>query len=149
MNDKKTNRIKRKEKIKIWDVLCKSLDLINRLQTENEHYSRKEKVLAETISNYKSAFEQAQAENERLKNSLAISKKETKRYATGYKTAKAEAYKECVAKVNKIITEIYNKHIFGDNDLLDEEKDAIINFSDDVTSKVDNILKEMVGEDDG
>lgn len=57
---------------------------------------------------------------------------------------KAEAQKELAEKVNKMITEIYNKHIFGANDLNDEEKDAIINFSDDVTSEIENILKESV-----
>ena len=60
---------------------------------------------------------------------------------------KIKAYKECIEKVNEIITEIYNKHIFGSNDLTDEEKDAVINFSDDVTSRIDNLLKESEGED--
>ena len=48
--------------------------------------------------------------------------------------------------MNEIITEIYNKHIFGNNDLVDEEKDAIINFSDDITYKIDNLVKEMAGD---
>lgn len=62
---------------------------------------------------------------------------------------KAEAYKECIEKVNNIINEIYNKHIFGSNDLSDEEKDAVINFSDDVTYALDNLLKELVGDGSG
>jgi hypothetical protein len=35
------NPIKRKEKIKIWDILCKSLDLINRLQNEKDTLNKK------------------------------------------------------------------------------------------------------------
>ena len=61
--------------------------------------------------------------------------------------SKGKIYKEVLAKVNGIITEIYNKHIFGNNDLEAEEKDAIINFSDDITYRLDNLLKELVGED--
>lgn len=62
---------------------------------------------------------------------------------------KAEAYKEAFEKANEIITEIYNKHIFGSNDLESDEKDAIINFSDDVTYRLDNLLNELVGGSDG
>jgi FtsZ-binding cell division protein ZapB len=60
-----------------------------------------------------------QAENERLKNDLAISRKETKRY----KTAKAEAYKEFADRV---------KEKLGNTNLA-------IRF-------IDNLLKELVGE---
>lgn len=59
---------------------------------------------------------------------------------------KAEAIKELANKTNEMITEIYNKHIFGNNDLEAEEKDAIINFSDDVVSGFNNLVKEMAGE---
>lgn len=62
------------------------------------------------------------------------------------KRAKAEAVKEFAKKTEKMITEIYNKHIFGNNDLEAEEKDAIINFSNDVTYRFGNLAKEMVGE---
>lgn len=50
--------------------------------------------------------------------------------------------------MNNIINEIYNKHIFGSYDLSDEEKDAVINFSDDVIYALDNLLKKLVGEGD-
>ena len=62
---------------------------------------------------------------------------------------KGELYKEILAKVGEIITEIYNKHIFGSNDLTDEEADAVINFSDDVTYALDKALKELVGDGSG
>ena len=60
--------------------------------------------------------------------------------------SKTEAIKELAEKTNKMITEIYNKHIFDNNDLEAEEKDAIINFSDDVVYGFDNLVKEMEGE---
>lgn len=59
----------------------------------------------------------------------------------------AESIKEIANKTNEMITEIYNKHIFGNNDLEAEEKDAIINFSDDVTYGFNNLVKEMVGDE--
>ncbi len=57
--------------------------------------------------------------------------------------AKAEAYKEVLG----IIDQVYNKHIFGNNDLEAEEKDAIINFSDDITYKLNNFLNELEGKE--
>ena len=55
--------------------------------------------------------------------------------------------KELAKRTNEMITKIYNKHIFGNNDLEAEEKDAIINFSDDVVIGFDNLVKEMMGDD--
>ena len=59
---------------------------------------------------------------------------------------KSEVIKEFAKKTNEMITEIYNKHIFGNNDLEAEEKDAIINFSDDVTYGFANLVKEKLGD---
>lgn len=56
---------------------------------------------------------------------------------------KVKAIKEFAEKTDKMITEIYNKHIFGNNDLEDEEKEAIMDFSLDVTSGFDDLVKEM------
>lgn len=105
-------------------------------------------------------IERQAAEIKNLTNDVAISRKETKEYKAGYKvacsernefleqleTAEIKAYKECIEKVSKIITEFYNKHVFGSNDLTDEEKDAIINFSDDITDKLRKLKEEMAGE---
>lgn len=57
--------------------------------------------------------------------------------------AKADAIKEFAEKTHKMITEIYNKHIFGNYDLEDEEKEAIMDFSLDITSGFDDLVKEM------
>ena len=103
-------------------LIPKLVDLINRLQAEND--------------TLRTCVEQIPLIRKDGKSPLSLLTAEIK----------AEAYKEVLAKVNEIITEIYNKHIFGSNDLTDEEKDAIINFSDDVTYRLDNPLKELVGE---
>lgn len=154
------NPIKRKEKIKIWDVLCKSLDLINRLQcernkyrqkvqnqreeinriqAEKEHYSRKEKVLAETIYNYKQALEQVKAENERFK-----SIKNSYDFAEYRKQEiKAEAYKECIEKVKERIA----VHSFTSNST--EYTDGMLDCMEWVDSKIEELEKELVGEDNG
>lgn len=65
------------------------------------------------------------------------------------KVAKAEAIKEFAERVSEMITEVYNKHIFGYSDLSDKEKDAVINFSDDVSSGVENLVKEITEGTDG
>lgn len=43
--------------------------------------------------------------------------------------------------IENIINTNYNKHIFGDNDLDDIEHDAIINFSDDISSDLEELKK--------
>ena len=82
--------------------------------------------------------EDLQAENERLKNSLAISKKETKRYITGYKTAKAEAYKDFAERLKAIASNgywyDYKKCVQVENIVLDKKD-------------YDNLLKELVGDE--
>ena len=57
--------------------------------------------------------------------------------------AKTEAIKEFAEKTDKMITEIYHKYIFGGYDLEDEEKEAIMDFSLDITSGFDDLVKEM------
>ena len=115
------------------------VDLINRLQAENERLKSDVSVSRDAYMSMKDRYEYEKEKVEKAKQKcIDIGK--------ALKNAKTEAYKECIEKVNNIIKEIYNKHIFGSNDLLDEEKDAVINFSDDVTYALDNLLKEMAGE---
>ncbi len=92
-------------------------------------------------------IERLYAENERLKNHIQEGIDLAKQTPKMIELVKAEAYKECIEKVGEIITEIYNKHIFGSNDLTDEEKDAIINFSDDITEKIRKLIEERTVED--
>ncbi len=56
---------------------------------------------------------------------------------------KTKICKDILTKVNDIITTVYNKHVFGHNDLSSEEIDAVINFSDDITYEIGNLLKEI------
>jgi regulator of replication initiation timing len=127
-----------------------SLDLINRLQSNNQNSSAGSSVssLLDTInnltlerSNLIAENNRLQAENERLKNDLAISKKETKRYMTGYKTAKAEAYKECIEKVKERLA----VHSFTSNST--EYTDGMLDCMEWVDSKIEELKKELVGED--
>jgi hypothetical protein len=112
-----------------------AIDLINRLQAENNELQLK-------IKNYNAENEKLKAESERLKNDLAISKKETKRYMTGYKTAKAEAYKEFVEKLDRTTWYRINQKgelVVGAN----SETDIPLYKAEDVY----NLLKELVGDD--
>jgi hypothetical protein len=62
------------------------------------------------------------------------------------KKAKIEAIKELAIRFNEMVTEIYNKHIFGYFDLDDSEKEAVMNFSGDITFVFDKIVEEMTEE---
>ena len=61
-------------------------------------------------------------------------------YNAGYRKA-SEVASEIFVDIEKIIDKHYNKHIFVSNDLGDEEIDAVINFSDDVTYDIAELKK--------
>jgi FtsZ-binding cell division protein ZapB len=118
-----------------------ALDLINRLEAERDNLKETlDRVIGET-KGLRETNKELQAENEKLKNSLAISEKETKRYVQGYKmacserneflgqleTAKAEAYKEFAERLKQVFCK-------AECDIL-------------IRGIVDDLLKEMVGED--
>lgn len=104
--------------------------------TDNELIKMLEEALRvadETINRQKAEIDALIAGQETLQKNLP-------------KVIKAEAIKEFAERADVRITEVYNKHIFGYNDLNDEEKEAIMNFSDDITSGLDDLSKEMTEE---
>ena len=103
------------------------------------------------INRQKAEIERLQKENSENFNKWLIFKKRIQeRYAELYEEAKgvvrAEAIKELAIRFNEMVTEIYNKHIFGYFDLDDSEKEAVMNFSGDITFVFDNLVKEMTEE---
>lgn len=58
----------------------------------------------------------------------------------GYRKASEVALK-MICKIEDIITKIYNKHIFGEEDLSDVEEEAVMNFSDDISSALAELKK--------
>ena len=101
---------------------------INRLQAETDR-------LKADCENYKQVAENQQKatldkgfEIKRLKNDLAISRKETKRYQESYKTTKAEAYKEFAEELEKTFEPQY---FYGKSS---------------ITYRIKNLLKELIGE---
>lgn len=54
---------------------------------------------------------------------------------------KSEVAREIFAEIRKIVTAIYNKHIFG-SDLEDEEKEAVMDFEVDISSAFDELEEE-------
>lgn len=116
-----------------------ALDLVNRLQAKNENLENQATTLTKSISELTNEIERQRKDKEDAFLFAAD-------IVAADKMLKAEEYKECIARVNEIITENYNKHIFDSNDLNDEEKDAVINFSDDVTYAINNLLNEKTGE---
>ncbi len=101
------------------------------------------------ISDVLDYINRIEAENSKLQAEIERLKKEPYQFADigkMHSKVKAEAINALAENINKIITEIYNKHIFGNNDLNDEEKDAVINYSDDVMHGIAKLLMEMLGE---
>ena len=49
-------------------------------------------------------------------------------------------------EIDKILDETYNRHIFGPEDLEDEEKEAVMNFHNDMWSRVEELKKRYLEE---
>ena len=60
--------------------------------------------------------------------------------------ATQEAEKEIFSEIDKIIDEIYNRHIFGNNELDDIEHEAIMNFSADISYRIDKLKQKYKEE---
>ena len=107
------------------------LDLINRQKAENKSQSIMIKMLKSSIEDYKNSYINQKAEIERLKESLNI---ELENFATEYDNKiKAEAYKEFAERL-KEQAEVYT----------DSAEDVFILAVG--ISKIDNLLKELMGE---
>ena len=126
-------------------TISKSLDLINRLQAENEKNENIIRLADKTI-------ETANVEIERLKNAYKQVawerdifaedmkqeiKKDCSYLMLDIKTIKAEAYKECIEKVKNYIKDHCNP--YGKPDFDYDTSIKILNF-------IDNLAKEIIGE---
>ncbi|MBR2848789.1 MAG: hypothetical protein IKB87_04980 [Clostridia bacterium] len=120
---------------KLQEAFFKKEDLMQTLLTQKQAYYDELVSSKVDLEKYRKLIANV---HEELKEAKAL-------YIAEIATVRAEAIKEFAERGFKMITEVYNKHIFGNNDLEDEEKDAIINFSDDVTFGIDNLVKEMTG----
>ena len=106
------------------------LNEINRLQAENENYSKNNRQMTSDILKLYKELEQAEAENERLKEEIELLHSDYT-YKLVKKKAKAEAYKEFAERLKE--TAYHNDA--GDYIIFDVD--------------IDNLLKELVGEDNG
>ena len=115
----------------IEKMCADSIDLINRQKTENENLKVENQSLRSAANSLKMHYEEAQAEIERLKTNLNV---ELENFATEYDNKiKAEAYKEFAEKL-KEQAEVYT----------DSAEDVFILAVG--ISKIDNLLKELMGE---
>ena len=53
--------------------------------------------------------------------------------------------KKILTDIEKRVGEIYDKHIFGDYDLSDTEKEAVMDFQADVSGMLDRIAEKYIG----
>ena len=116
-------------------LLTNALDLINCLQAENEDKDRYIKTLKDDLNLAKEDIGFKNAEIERLKTQLYLEKYTD----VAKRTIKAEAYKECIEEVKKELSLIR----LGCQNLLDNEGVFAIDLA---RKQVDNLLKELVGE---
>ena len=141
-----------------FKILGNALDLITQQQAENENLKVENQSLRSAANSLKMHYEEAQAEIERLQNILicfmdALGKVRkvddideisliplmselNKQYRA---ELKAEAYKECLAKVKNYIKTHCNP--YGKPDFDYDTSIKILNF-------IDNLVKEMAGESD-
>ncbi len=142
------------------DVQKQALDLINRLQAENERKDKNYIDLLKTSSERADIISELSSENERLKNHIQEGIDLAKQMPEMIELAKAEAYKECIEKVKPIIDEIVDI-MFDDNKstcvIHDCVKPSKIAYNSEICilenkqaweGRLDNLLKELVGDTD-
>lgn len=117
-----------------------ALDLITRQQAENENLKVKLQSMRGAANSLKMHYEEAQAEIESLKIFREYAKKRANDYKTmrdKYLNAKSEAVKEFAEKLKEKseIVHLFSVHT-GDHYMVDIDD-------------IDNIAKEMVGENNG
>ena len=125
-----------------------ALDLINRLQAEIEKQKAEcEKCGEKTrncIESLQNSIAEKQAENERLKKALRQTLTDIREakvlVVNDIKTAKAEAYKECIEKVEEIICD----NTYPDFDI---NHKAVNIWKPEAYKNIRNLLNELVGED--
>ena len=114
--------------------LCRyALDLINRQNAKIEYQNAEIELLREERA-------KANVENVRLKDKLT--KAPFPKLVGEYELLKLEAYKECIEKVNERLA----VHSFTSNST--EYTDGMLDCMEWVDSKIDELEKELVGEDD-
>lgn len=123
-------------RIECDELATKTIDLVTRQQAENENLKVELQSMRGAANSLKMHYEGAQAKIKRLKESLNI---ELENFATEYDNKiKAEAYKECLAKVKNYIKAHCNP--YGKPDFDYDTSIKILNF-------IDKLAKEMVGDD--
>ena len=115
---------------------------VNKLQTENENYSKNNGQMTSDILKMFKELEQAKAENERLKVERDKEHDYSNHYARMCVKAKAEAYKEFAEKAIELIkTKAFNLSLMRSL-YTDQSSKALYRCAEDI----DNLLKELVGD---
>ena len=118
------------------DILCGTLDFINRQKSEIERLQKEVNLVSIQFQDIQERQEESQAEIERLKGSTIVNNiMESLRIK---REAKADACKECIEKVKNYIKTHCNP--YGKPDFDYDTSIKILNF-------IDNLKKELVGED--
>ncbi len=155
------NKLERYKDVKDTDVTTTSFNtillkkiyfLINRLQAENENYSKNNQQMTSDILKLYKELEQAKAENKELKKTVKVLRigveqaylirKDGKSPFNLLKAEiKAEAYKEFAEKTNSIIESLIEQYSIKDF----EEFKAICQVLRGLKNDTNNLLKELGG----
>ena len=119
--------------LELYMAMRNILDLINRLQAENERLRNDLAISKKETKRYKGSYKTANAENEKLKNAYQQCAYEREVFLGEHEEIKTEAYKDCIEKVKKKY-QIFENQAYAINPY------ALHGF-------LNNLLKELVGED--
>ena len=121
-------------------IISKALDLINRQKAEIERLQMDNKQLQSDVINANQNWDHIKGLWECEKEKVESAKQKVICACKMLKTAKSEAYKECLAKVKNYIKTHCNP--YGKPDFDYDTSIKILNF-------IDNLVKEMAGENNG
>ena len=126
------------------ETMKNALNLITRQQAENENLKVENQSLRSAANSLKMHYEEAQVEIDKLNAENILTMSERNAFRTSFydvlkqlKSAKSEAYKECLAKVKNYIKIHCNP--YGKPDFDYDTSIKILNF-------IDKLSKEMVGD---
>ena len=125
--------------MKMTDKKLTDEEIINRQKSEIERLQKEVNLVSIQFQDIQERQEESQMEIERLNKVCQANQQLINALNKSYFLAKAEAYKECIEKVKNYIKTHCNP--YGKPDFDYDTSIKILNF-------IDNLLKEMVGDEE-
>lgn len=120
-------------------LLKDALDLINRLQAENERLEKELETEKNQVIRLESQIGRLLSMNQAKLDTIHDLQEENNWYNETLNTTKAEAYKECIEKVEEIICD----NTYPDFDI---NHKAVNIWKAEAYKNIDDLLKKLIGE---